>query len=114
MTPSEFREVARQIQYKPGWKLDVADYMRDPFRALHIVGTAQVEDAYGGHPARVMHQQILSILDVEHFDEARAVSYFYRFFVEMERHETDEWFRYQGHRPYDPHKPAGKTYGRTA
>ena len=105
MTPKEFVAVIEGIRYRPGWKLE-AGY-RVGHNAVQIVLNALVDDAYGGPDARridVLMTTMLSALELEYFDVPRALDWVRRLFMEMEDHESREFFKYNGVRVFDPHK----------
>lgn len=97
MTRSRLKEIVRRIRYKPGWKIRVDD-------AGDVEIVAQVPCAY--HPSRrpvdpphafVTNARVIlstRVLLGEIFDACQR----------LEFHETAEWFRYRGRRPFDPHR----------
>lgn len=107
MTVREAVAVIENISYRPGWKLEVnlgygfAD-------AVMIVLSALVEDAYGGPGSRrinVMMHKTLTATELQYFDIPRLLDWVRRFlFLEMEDHESREFFKFHGERVFDPHK----------
>lgn len=97
--------VLAQFEYKPRWRFVLTwtgSYLND--WAIHV--HTWVENAY--HPGVWAEGHSLAAIPVgSKFDEAGWLSFLHGYVIpRIEQHETDEWFRYKGQRPYDPHKPA--------
>jgi hypothetical protein len=110
VNPREFITVVGGVSYRPGWKLEAqVDYMRPGF--VRVVLEALVDDAYGGPGSRrigVMMHRALSAEEIYHFDVPRVLDWVRRsLFMEMEDHESREFFKYNGERVFDPHKGHG-------
>jgi len=106
MRADEFIEVVRNISYRPGWKLTTDVDAR--YNAVRVVLDALVDDAYDGPGARrisVMMHRLLTADELVYFDVSRVLDWVRQgLFMEMEDHESREFFKYNGERVFDPHK----------
>lgn len=101
--------VLAQFEYRPRWRF-VLTWAAPPSYGimnrwlLHV--HTWVEDAY--HPGRWAEGHSLAVLPHDAgLDEQGWLAYLHGYVIpRVEQHESDEWFRYKGERPYDPHKPA--------
>lgn len=101
--------VLAQFEYKPRWRFVLTwtgyegRYMNQWVIHVHT----WVENAY--HPGVWAEGHSLAAIPVgSKFNEAGWLSFLHGYVIpRIEQHETDEWFRYKGERPYDPHKPRG-------
>jgi hypothetical protein len=109
VNPREFIAVVEGISYRPGWKLS-ADW-HPGYQSVQVVLNALVDDAYGGLGARrvdVLTMQMLSYRELEYFDVPRVLDWVrHCLIMEMEDHESREFFKYKGERVFDPHKGHG-------
>lgn len=95
MKRAELERLVRQIRYKPGWRFGVDD-------SGDIVVSARVRDSYSRTRRGVT---VYSYTVVQSDMSERDVLQGIIDAVEaLEFHETREWFRYRGTRPFNPHK----------
>jgi hypothetical protein len=96
------------FRYRPRWRfvLTWTGPADAGFWQWAIVVHTWVEDAY--HPGRwAGGQSFCHLPEMRDWDEAAWLRFLHDYVIpRIEQHEMDEWFVYDGARPYDPHKPS--------
>lgn len=96
----ELAKIVETIEYKPGWKFGVQpfSYCRNE---TELIISADLEDTYNpGSKVLVAEKSIFP----NFLTPSEVARFIYRCILDLERHETEEWFRVDGVRIYDPHK----------
>lgn len=102
------RSLLKKVTYKPGWEItadwDGYPYGRiDPFTILLKVACPQ-PDTVTGEMTTIHHQMAASVFTIEHMKDGDILSYLVaRSIHQMEMHEMDEWFKFDGIHVKDPH-----------
>ena len=88
------RELLRDFEYKPGWRFTVRDGW--------LWTEADVVDAYDHSRMTTLHRR--TVLPYGILPGFNWTMWLYREILQVERHETGEFFMVRGERPFDPHK----------
>lgn len=98
----EWKEFFENFAYKPNWRFDLEDWGHElRLRIQMRVPNSRVSDESGVHPPTLVSKAVL--LD-SWMGEEYAKNYTRAVIQNMENHEIDEWFRYKGELPFDPHE----------
>jgi hypothetical protein len=101
LTSADLARFQSGISYKPGYR-----FRFDPDRVtsgVYVTVDAAVEDAY--HPGRRVRLAFREWCPaVALRDEETLLLWLRGFRHRFEKHESDEWFTYQGERVFDPHE----------
>lgn len=107
--PDTLARLVHQLTYRPGWKVELRDFERDPgSRGLTLVVTTCTHDSY--HPERGSNYR------VDHFFPVPPATYAYEDWrrwlfdrlVDVETHEAAEFFQIGVNRPYAPNHGPGR------
>ena len=113
-----------QFSYKPGWQFDL--HRRPEVGGVMLTISLMVEDSRrgpnqipryremtltAGEPFRIERDDLIPISGsyvvdryaTEGRDEDRFLRWLHSRITSVERHETDEWFRFKGRLVHDPH-----------
>lgn len=97
----EALEILKKITYKPEWHIECyirTDYPGSPVAVDFILDAI---DPVTKAPTRIMGH---SRIDPFMFKDKEALlAFIFDRLIVAERHETQEWFRYEGKPVYDPH-----------
>ena len=103
MTFKRLQRIMQDIRPRPGWRVRAERVFRGPADVL-ITVAARVKDSGGHGYVEVGRVEFLGPERLKHLDERGALRLVLRLLDEAEAHETREWFRYKGTRPFDPHR----------
>src|SRR5271169_1538795 len=109
--PVWLHKVAEGISYKPGWTLlisgrtyQLGPQTHDPYM-YSISAQCTVEDVVTRNPIMLQGGHITIYAEhVDRKDEKLVVEMIFRCIRELENHEMEEQFQYNGIRIYDPHR----------
>jgi hypothetical protein len=107
--PGWLKKIVEGIGYKPGWELrihartyDLGPQTHEPYM-INIAAVCTVEDVVTRNPI-MLHGPYISIYTDHRNDEKMVVEMIFRCIRELEHHEMEEQFSYNGTRIYDPHR----------
>jgi hypothetical protein len=115
------QRLLKKVTYKPGWIITAYPHQmfdeprsEDRYRfhnetRIVIRVVCLQPDTISGQPREFIHHRSLCAYDIAHLDDSKIIEYFIgRAIVEMEMHEVDEWFKYDGSHVKDPHPEKNK------
>lgn len=103
MTRAEVIAIMERITYKPGWQIKIQeDWRKDTM--IHVSLSWMAEDSTGKVKGKLIQVGSRHVFDIYMFhDEKSILNRMYWVFEQAERHETMEFFKYNGNPVYDPH-----------
>jgi hypothetical protein len=100
VTRRALRQVVADVRVRPGWRVSVEKAFAQPPEAI-LVLRGRVRDA--GGPGTVLTEFVEFMPDLSGLTPRAVLRRVLRLLDQAERHETREWLRYRGARPFDPH-----------
>jgi hypothetical protein len=98
---STLERLVRQMTYKPGWSFSCSTGNLWLLRLVAIIRCTDSDDL--SKKITVTSRRCISREEVYYLSEQQAKSYLLQWIMEMERHETLEFLRFNGQRTTDPH-----------
>lgn len=112
------RRILGKVTYKPGWLITAFDHRQMhpnkneshsfyDMNRIYLRVLCMQPDTITGRNMEIVNHTSLSVFDLSNLKDEQVVEYFItRAIREMELHEMDEWFKYDGTHVRDPH-PGG-------
>lgn len=101
MTFKEAGDIVDKIRYKPNVQVTFLRYRHGDLAELKIFTMVNDVDATD----KIIHVVQSRTMDLDRIEtEVQLLQFIHKAFVDFEIHELNEWFRYDGNKPFDPHK----------
>lgn len=100
------RSVLQKVTYKPGWVITAFDHrtIQEPKNDFFSFHLCLQPDIVSGRQTEIAHHSSLSIFDLANMKDDQVITYFVTNAIrDMEMHEMDEWFKFDGFHVRDPH-----------
>lgn len=109
------RSLLSKVTYKPGWIITAYPHQyfnkpKDDFYRFHDTSEIIIRvvclqpDTISGRETEIAHHRTIHSFDLEHMKDHQIVEYLIAGAIrEMELHEMDEWFKFDGEHVRDPH-----------
>lgn len=104
MTRRALRDIVRDVRVRPGWRVTVEKAFAQPPEAILVLRGRVLDSDRSGRRFPVEFVEFMP--DLQGLTPRGALRRVLRLLDQAERHETREWFRYRGTRPFDPHRVA--------
>lgn len=102
MTRRALRQIVADVRVRPGWRVSVEKAFAQPPEAI-LVLRGRVPDSDGS--GRRFHTEFVEFMpDLSDLSPRAVLRRVLGLLDRAERHETREWLRYRGARPFDPHR----------